>query len=88
MGCFGERETRNHVWVTTDFLRRAFGRRLQRRHDSAIEDDATSTARPSIEVCGTTEAHAEVKLENTDTGGVVQRRLKAALTRMEPLSDR
>ena len=70
----GERETRKrHVWVTTDFTPPSFSDVVYKdEDDNAIEDDATSTAGASIEVCGTTEAHAEVKLENTDTGGVVQ----------------
>ena len=70
----GERETRKrHVWVTTDFTPPSFSDVVYNDEDgNQIAEDATSTAGATIEVCGTTEAHAEVKLENTDTGGVVQ----------------
>lgn len=70
----GERMTRKrNVWVVTDFTSPTFADIVYKDEDgNAIEDDATSTAGATIEVCGTTEAYAEVTLENTDTGGVVQ----------------
>ena len=70
----GERETRKrHVWVTTDFTPPTFSDVVYKDEDgNPIAEDATSTAGASIEVCGTTEPHAEVSLENTDTGGVIQ----------------